>query len=33
MRTQHRIITEKLYFLTREAKNMKTEEDILAIFI
>ena len=34
MWTQHRINTEKLYFLTRETSNMETEkEDILAIYI
>ena len=32
MGTQHRINTEKLYFLTREKNNMDTEEeDISAI--
>ena len=34
MCTEHRINTEKLYFLTRETDNMDTEEeDISAIYI
>ena len=33
MCTEHRINTEKLYFLPRETDNMDTEEDISAIYI
>ena len=34
MLTQHRINTEKLYFLTRETNNIDTkEEDILDIYM